>query len=295
MPKTIYEGPAGLPQARPQYGLPFRQLPGTAQEEVTPEMMLRREIKLGQKQIQDRFTLRWQEIDRSRRFIGNTKSARMLYQLHTEAKQEMQIFSQKAQMQIDQLRNVDKLVGVGGMDEAGAKKIKARMMYGPQVAETLYPEPGKERSIAQQFGELNVYSRRVDNILNQFRRPKERVKKWYLGEKKETMKLGNVQIWDINAPGKLNKSTNKIEHWRNASPEEIQTRNMYLSIQEDIKKRTRELYEQPGVQRRAVQPGASKGGGLNNMAAEAVESRQQIRRPLPTPKPELSDPLGLFP
>lgn len=273
----IRHTPATVPGgARPGWGLPYQQLPAATQTDLSPESFINKQIQTGRQQIQDKYALQWKEVNRSRRFVGVGKTKRMLREIDAKAKQEMLQFNQQAQTQMTQLQNINRFAEQGLIPNAD--ELKARIVYGPDVARSMYPRPERERSTALQFGELDVYSRRIENVLDQFRRKKERIPSIWLGKKKEGVKPGKVQIWDINTPGKINKETNKVEYWRDASPEEIQMRNMYLGVQEGIKRDKEKLLGQPDISRRIVQPDTI-GGTFGDKIAESykkpVTRRQQ--------------------
>lgn len=292
--RMLYGRPTGLPQSKPQYGLPFQEFPATS-EGLTPEIMLKREIDTGRKQIQDQFNLQWKAIQQSKRFIGVGKSARMLNELHTKAKQNMLVFNQKAQTKMDQLQSIDRLIDVGGMTEAKAAKIKAGMMYGPKAAEAMYPE--KERSIPEQFGKLDVYSHRISQELERFQIVGGKAPSKFLSRLKGISPLataistlrgppkgrkGELRIWDPNIPTKIkDKTTGKMVDamgdWRKAEPGEIGIYQAWLQEEKDVAARKRELLGQPDISRRRIQPG-TKGGTFDDKIAESVRPQQQVKR-----------------
>ena len=147
---------------RSRWGLPIEQLPST----ITPESMLEEQIQTGRRQIQDRFNLQWQEINRSSRFIGQQKALNMRQQLHAKAKQEMLQFNQQAQQQLEQLQNIDRLAQQGAIPNPD--EIKARMTFGTDVARSMYPTPEKEKPPMQQFADLDTYSHRISQELEDF-------------------------------------------------------------------------------------------------------------------------------
>ena len=261
-------------QTQPQYGLPYQQLPGT-RIDLTPESMLEQEIQTGRQQIQQQFTLAWDEIGRSARFIGKQKALNMRQQLHTRAKQEMLQFNQQAQTQLAQLQNIDRLAQQGAI--TNPKEIKARMVFGIDVAKSMYPTPERERTIPQQFGELDVYSHRISQELEWFKEDKpSRLLKGlgfvsplagaisiYRGRREPKRK---VQIYDPTTDG-----------WKKATPEEIVGYDMLLQEEKNIAQRKMELLGQPDISRRIVQPG-TKGGTFSDKIAESVRPRQQIKR-----------------
>lgn len=259
---------------RPRYGLPYQRLPGT-QTDLTPESMLEQEIQTGRQQIQDKYALQWKEVNRSRRFIGRVKAGQMLQQIDTQAKQEMLQFNQRAQAQLTQLRNIDRLAEQGAI--ANPEQIKARMTFGTDVAKSMYPEPEKERTIPQQFGELDVYSHRISQELEWFKEEKPaRLLKGlgfvsplagaisiYRGQRKLKRK---VRIYDPTT-----------EDWEKATPEETAKYDMLLQEEKNIAARKTELLGQPDISRRRVQSG-TRGGTFGDKIAESVRPQRQVKR-----------------
>ena len=263
---------------RPQYGQQFRQLPAATRRDLTPEVSLRQEIQTGRKQIQDRFTLQWNEINRSAQFVGRQKAANMRRQLHTKAKQEMLQFNQQAQQQLKQLQNIDQLAQQGAINKP--EEIKARMTFGPDVAKSMYPAPEKGRSIPQQFGELDIYSERISGELENFQ---------IIGAKKPSKlaaisplataisalrkKKARLQIWDPTMPVNV-KGEDVMGDWRKAEPEEINRYRMLLQEEKAITQRKKELLGQPGISRRRVQPGTT-GGTFDDKITESYKGPQR--------------------
>ena len=267
----------------PEYrtgGFPFKQLPAAG--DMTPESTVNEQTRTGRQEIQQRFTLAWDEINRSARFIGRRKALNMRRELHTKAKQEMLQFNQKAEAQADQLDNINRLAEQGFI--YNADELKARIVYGSDVARSMYPEP---KSVEQQFGALEIHGRRLESRLAQFRRPKRRVKKWYLGKKREVMMPGDIEVYDrsLTREVKDSKTSEMILEtgdWRPATQQEIEERRMLVAEQGRIKRLQADVLGQPGVQRRIVQPG-TKGGTFDDKIAESVRPRKKRH-----------DPLGLF-
>ena len=274
---TIRHTPGTVPGgARPGWGLPYQQLPGT-QTDTTPESFINEQIQTGRQQIQDKYALQWKEVNRSKRFIGVAKSKRMLREIDAKAKQEMLQFNQQAQTQMNQLQSINRLAEQGLI--YNADELKARIVYGSDVARSMYPEP---KSVEQQFGALEIHGGRLESRLAQFRRPKRRVKKWYRGEKKEAMIPGELEVWDrsltreVKDP-KTGEMILETGDWRPATQQEIVERGMLLQEQQRIKRLQADVLGRPGMQRRIVQPG-TKGGTFGDKIAESV-------RPQPTRRP----------
>ncbi len=104
----------------------------------TPEAWLNEQIQTGRQQIQNRFTLQWNEINRSARFIGRQKALNMRRQLHTKAKQEMLQFNQKAQNQLARLKEIDNL-GTKGLI-TNPDEVKWRIVLGPEIESAMFPK-----------------------------------------------------------------------------------------------------------------------------------------------------------
>ena len=164
---TIRHTPGTVPGgARPGWGLPHQQLPAATRRDLTPESVLEQEMQTGKQQIQDKYALQWKEVTRSRRFIGATKANQMLRQIDMKAKQEMLQFNQRAEQQMAQLQNINRLAEQGLI--TNPDEIKSRMAFGADAAKSMYPTPGKEPSIPEQFGKLDVYSHRISDELERF-------------------------------------------------------------------------------------------------------------------------------
>lgn len=140
----------------------------------TPEAWLNKQVQTGRQQIQDRFALQWQDINRSRqqiqdrvalqwqeinrrrRFIGVGEANRMQQELHnraepevlrlnrmqqelnTRAKQEMLQFKQKAQNQMARLKEIDNL-GTKGLI-TNPDEVKWRIVLGHEIESAMFPK-----------------------------------------------------------------------------------------------------------------------------------------------------------
>jgi len=271
---TIRHTPGTVPGgARPGWGLPFEQLPAATRRDLTPESMLEQEIQTGRQQIQSKFKLAWDEINRSSRFIGRQKALNMRQELHTRAKQEMLQFNQQAQQQLTQLQNIDRLAQQGAI--TNPDEIKARVAFGTDVAKSMYPTPEKERTIPQQFGELDVYSHRISQELENFQVIGETPSK-FLSRLKGISPLatavsllrgpptkkrkGKLQIWDPTIPTKDPKTGEDVMgKWRGAGPEEIVQYAALVQEEKSITQRKQELLGRPDISRRRAQPGVRSG------------------------------------
>lgn len=249
-------------ETRPQYGLPFQQFPAGG---MAPESVINKQIQTGRQQIQDKFTLQWDEINRSARFVGQAKTQRMQRELHTKAKQEMLQFNQQAQQQMAQLQNITKM-GEQGMI-TNPDEIKARMVYGADVARSMFPREEKEKPPMQQFADLDTYSHRISDELDRFR-----VKKPSMLRKLKSISPLATAISALRGPGKL-----KIQIWDpdkgdyvdTDKPEDIARYVALLQEEKAIVQHKDELYGQLDISRRTAQPGVV-GSGFDAGVAESV-------------------------
>lgn len=104
----------------------------------TPEAWLNKQIQTGRQQIQDRYALQWNEVNRSAKFLGPTKHRQMLRQIDMSAKQEMLQFNQQAQAQLTQLQNIDRLAGQGLL--TNPDEVKWRIVLEPEIESAMFPK-----------------------------------------------------------------------------------------------------------------------------------------------------------
>jgi len=261
---STFYGPGGQyakSHGRSRWGLPHEQLPAA-------ESYVNEQIETGRKQIQDRFTLAWDEINRSKRFIGAGKAKRMQQELHTKAKQEMQ--------------NIDRLQEQGMI--SNADEIKARMVFGSDVAKSMYPKQ-QEEDIPGTFGKLDIYGDRISKELDRFREelPKPPSKLAFISPITgvyEAVRLSRtpkrkVKVWDPNT-GDWRKTV--------ATPEEIEEYDFWKKQKKMVAARKKEVAAKFGVGQRIVQPGTT-GGTFADKVTESMGTRK---------RPKELDPLGLF-
>ncbi len=271
-----------MPETRQQYGLPFQQLPSATRRDLTPESMVNEQTRIGRQEIQNRFTLAWDEINRSSRFVGRQKASNMRRELHTKAKQEMLQFNQKAEAQADQLDRINRLAEIGQI--SNPEEIKARIMFGTDVAKSMYPTPEKEESIPEQFGKLDVYSHRISQELEDFQIVGGKAPSKLAGLSPLTTAISmyrtlsgkrkpKLQVWDRTIPVKI-KGEDMMGKWRVAEPEEIARYTALTQEEKAITQRKRELLGQPDIVRRRVQSG-TKGGTFDDKIAESVVPQRQ--------------------
>lgn len=273
------------------------------QPDVTPESYLNEQVRTGRQQIQDKYGLQWDEVVRSKRFLGAGKTKRMLREIDSRAKQEMLAFNQQAQEQMAQIQNVDRLAEQGMI--YNADKVKARMVFGSDVAKSMYPET---ETIEQRYGSMDIHLNRIESRLAQFRDIKggkepEPAPLYYgaLGpfigtaalarhavkarKAKEKGRPTEEQILDLSLTSEIkDPKTGEIlietGNWRPVTQEEAAERKMLKQERKRIKLLQSKILGQPDIQRRIVQPGTI-GGTYSDKIAESMG------------KPK-SDPLGIF-
>ena len=277
-------------------GLPFTQLPAMrgsaewglqeqAKRDASPEQEIQKELQTGRKAVQDRFNLKWNTINANARFLGKGKHQAMLRQLHAEGKQEMLQYNQEAEQRMAQFNQINNIEQSGGLTPDTAAKLKAGAAYGQRTAEAMYPAPDTERSIPKQFGELELYGRRISDALESFQPPEK------------PSKLGTA-ISAVSPLGGLlstyRKLKNKLKVWDSetngyviASPEETARYVALLREEGAIEERMSELLGDPSIVKRKVQPG-TKGGTFSDKISES------FKKPAPKRREVNNDPLGLF-
>ena len=268
--------------ARPGWGLPFQRLPAATRTDLTPESMLQQEIQTGRQTIQDKYALQWKTVQQGRRFIGATKTARMLQQIDMRAKQEMLQFNQQAQQQLAQLQNIDRLAQQGAI--TNPEEIKARIAFGVDVAKSMYPTPEKERAPAQVMSELNRYKEIVQSNLDRYR--SVRIPEFWKGEAKEKRK---TQFLDYGLPA---KKEGEVGAWRATTKEDIQNQSFWQQELKEIEEEEMRITGIPGIKHRIVRPGTI-GGTFSDKIVESYKkpvTRQQPTRQrpgsVPAPKTE---------
>lgn len=104
----------------------------------TPEAWLNEQFDAGRQQIQDRFALQWNEVNRRARFLGPMRHKQMLQQIDLKARTEMLQFNQQAQNQLAQLKQIDNLatkVVLTNPDE-----VKWRIVLGHEIESAMFPK-----------------------------------------------------------------------------------------------------------------------------------------------------------
>jgi len=268
--------------ARPGWGLPYQQLPGAQipQGRLTSESMLNQEIQTGRQAIQDKYALQWKNANRSRRFIGVAKTNRLLQEIDARAKQEMLQFNQRAQQQLIQLQNIDRLAQQGAI--TNPEEIKMRM-YNPDLARSMYPTPEKGRTPATVMNELNRYKEIIQSNLDRYKTVK--IPWWRKGKLKE-----KTLYLDYDLPA---KKEGEVGAWRDATEEDIQDQDFWKQELEEVKKREMEIVRIPGIKHRIVQPGTTGGTFSDKVVEPYKKPVRQRPRPIrhqpgtvPEPKTE---------
>ena len=235
-------------------GLSFTQLPAG---DISPEEDINRQVETGRRNIQQKFALQWQTVNRNAKFLGQRKHQEMLMQIDSKAKAEMLEFNQKAEEQLASLRQIDNIAQAGGITPQTQERLKASRVYGREAAEAMHPEPEGERSIPQQFGELDLYESRISQELEWFK-PPEKLSKLSAG-------IGTISplgraIFALrgkkNALKTFDSTTGK---WKEAKPEDVARYVALIREEKDIKQRKGELLGHPSISRRKVQPGTQGG------------------------------------
>lgn len=261
-------------------GLPFTQLPVAG--DISPEEDINRQVETGRRNIQQKYALQWQTVNRNAKFLGQRKHQEMLMQIDSKAKAEMLEFNQRAEEQLASLRQIDNIAQAGGITQQTQNRLKATRVYGRETAEAMHPEPKGERTIPAQFGELDLYGKRISQELEWFKPPKMPSKLSIgMGIVSPLGKAILALRGKKNALRILDPNTGK---WKEAEPEDIARYVALVREEKDIKQRKSELLGHPSIGRRKVQPG-TKGGTFGDKIVKSykgpVKRRQsRVRDPL---------------
>ena len=257
-------------------GLPFTQLPAG---DVSPEQDIQRQAETGRRNIQQKYALQWQTVNRNAKFLGQRKHQEMLMQIDSKAKAEMLEFNQRAEEQLASLRQIDNIAQAGGITPQTQEKLKATRVYGRETAEAMHPEPERERSIPQQFGELDLYGRRISQELEWFKPPKKLSKiATGIGAVSPLGRAILALRGKDDALRILDPNTGK---WKEAEPEDVARYVALIREEKDIKQRKSELLGHPSIGRRKVQPG-TKGGTFGDKIATSYKKPVTTQRQQPS-------------
>ncbi len=240
-------------------GLPFEQLPATS-----PEQSIQQELQSSLQRVQERFTLQWDTVNSNARTLGPNRHKAMLTQLKADAEQEVLGLRQQAEQQSEQLRRVDNISAAGGFTSGTANELKATMVYGRDIAGAIYPDEKKERTIPQQFSELDTYGDRISQELEFFKAP----------SKPSTLTTGLRALSPLAHIALAARKKNYLRvynpntgEYDRAKPEDAIRYSTLLNEEKAIKQRKTELLGHPSITRRKVQPGTAGGTFGDKIAA----------------------------
>lgn len=234
-------------------GFQFQQLPAG---DISPEEDINRQVETGRRNIQQKFALQWQTVNRNAKFLGQRKHQEMLMQIDSNARAEMLEFNQRAEEQLASLRQIDNIAQAGGITPQTQERLKASRVYGRETAEAMHPEPEGERSIPQQFGELDLYGRRISQELEWFKPPKK-LSKLSAGIG-AISPLGRA-ILALRGKNALKVLDPNTGDFKEAEPEDVARYVALIREEKAIKQRKSELLGHPSISHRKVQPGTQGG------------------------------------
>ena len=224
-------------------GLPFDRM-----GQSTPESIVHDYLQKGLQDIQQRYNLQWDEVNRRGKTLGRRRQGELFDELDLKVEQDALAFQQKAQQQMGQFTRIDKLAQQGGFDPYEAKM---RMVLSPEEQAAMFPKKEAPRSTAAQFGELDVYEHRLKQEAGEFITDPggKRIKdpwKWRWQEKK-TQPL--LKVYDPNLDPTYDE---KAEKWtkggyRTATQEDIRRKLLIDRELATIRERKEELLGQPDI------------------------------------------------
>ncbi|MBW7988472.1 MAG: hypothetical protein FVQ84_00390 [Planctomycetes bacterium] len=112
------------------------QIAGLRSSGYTPEAWLNEQFNEGRNNIQQKFGLAWDTINRNARYLGRDKHMAMLRQIDANARQEMLQFNQQAQQQLAQLKQIDNLATKGLI--TNPDEVKWRIVLGPEIESAMF-------------------------------------------------------------------------------------------------------------------------------------------------------------
>ncbi len=221
---------------------------------MSPESMMGDYEQRGLQDIQDRYMQQFNEINK-RVSLGTRRQTEMFDELDSRFEQQALVFKQEAAQQRQQFAQIDKLAQQGGFDPYEAKM---RIVLGPEAEAAMFPRQEGQRSTAAQYGELDIYERKLKNEARSFledpggKRVKQASKFWFQ-EKKTTPQL---RVWDANLDPQQDKKTGEWTSggYRTATPDDWRRKGQIDQELENIQRQKQELLGTPDIAKRVRGP-----------------------------------------
>lgn len=173
--------------------------------EYNPETILQEQFESQRQQIQERFRLQWEDVNRQADdgLFGSQKEyEQTLHELHVQMQQANSEFDQKAEQAIGQLTQIDKLREMGAFQsDQQADETKWRIVLGPEAERAMFPPQGDPR---EEHRKILYEQERLMQIGDPFIRAADGI----LYERKQK-KVGNT--WEYTNEPDKNKPASDYE------------------------------------------------------------------------------------
>lgn len=255
--------------------------------DTSPESMIQQQYEENKQQIQQRFKLGWDEINRRSSMLGPFKTQTMLAELHTKAKQEAMSLNQSMQGQLNQLAQVDDL-GANGLI-SNADEVKWRMTLGPEAERSMFPQEKAPKTLESQMATLEAQENRLRSDAGEFIMGSGgSVPHWYnfalwpRFEEKQKDKLYK-RTYDPAAEGIVQFDK---KDYTLATDEDKQYRTQLGSELKDVRRRKHELLNQPDIANRLKRVAMASKRMAGGTLAEGMKVDIQSRAPKPKAPPQ---------
>ena len=114
------------------------------QGQDTPESIVDNYLQQGLQNIQNKYGLQWDEVNRRGPVLGQRKANQMFSDIDMRAKQEVQVLQQKVQQQMEQLQLIDRLAQQN--PSINADDVKWRMVLGSELYNAMFSREKTPRS-----------------------------------------------------------------------------------------------------------------------------------------------------
>ena len=229
-------------------GLPFPSM-----NQDTPESIIDNYLQQGMQTLREKYTLQWREVAKRGDVLGERKQREMLSEIDMKAKQEVQEFQQTVRQRAEELARVDRLAQQSGFD---ASEAKWRMVLSPEEIAMKFPKEQTPRSVAEQYGELDIYRNKLENRLSSFvTTPGGPIKSWRRREKNEDLTAKQTMFYDPNLNPRMNEKGELVTgDLREMTWSERQERARLIGEYANVKALQQEILSQPDVATRIRGP-----------------------------------------
>lgn len=251
-------------------GLPFEQLPGS---DISPENIIKQRYETSRKEHQRRFNNEWNNLDKQIRILGPERLNQMQQSLYTRNQREAFDLNKQTESQINHFKEIDQLAQQGLM--TNPYEVKMRMILGPETERAVFPQ---RKSIAAQYGEMDLYRNRLESRLAQFEMTPggKRIKdpfKWWFQERKAGRML--KVFMGTEGTGKKAKDV-----FRPATQEEQQEYGALIGELQRVKELQTMTLQQPDITNRLRKAAAV--GDRRMGIGESISMELERRQPTPT-------------